>query len=123
VRTYLVVDVGGPEASDGALVGVGGEEGRAGAGEGLVDVLQDDLRLADGLAAVDQHGDLLVDGVGLEQELALVPQILLHVLVAQALEAERELHPQHVRARPQAQQLQVVSSGHCCSSSLFFPLA
>ena len=90
---YLVVDVGGPEASDGALVGVGGEEGHAGAGEGLVDVLHDDLRLADGLAVVDEHGDLLVHRVGAEEELALVVKILLGVLEAQTLEADRDLHP------------------------------
>uniref|UniRef100_K4AGB4 Uncharacterized protein n=1 Tax=Setaria italica TaxID=4555 RepID=K4AGB4_SETIT len=77
-----------PEASDGVFVGVGGEERRAGAGEDLIDVLQDDRRLADGLPVVDEHGNLVVDGVGLEEELALVLQVFLDVLVAQTLEAE-----------------------------------
>ncbi|BAT11764.1 Os10g0528651 [Oryza sativa Japonica Group] len=111
---YLVVDVGGPEASDGTVVGVGWEERNAGVGERLVDVLHDDLRLADGLAVVDEHGYLLVHRVGGEKQLALVLEILLDVLVAQALEAERELRSQRERARPHPQQLQLISStGHC----------
>ena len=94
-------------------MGIGGEEGGAGAGERLVDVLHDDLRLADGLAAVDEHGHLLVHRVGDDEELALVPDVLLDVLVAQALEAEREPHPDDERARPCAQQLELVVVSPC----------
>ena len=121
---YLVVDEGGPEASGGALVGVGGEDGRA--DEQLVDVLHDDERLADGLAVVDEHGHLLVHRVGREEEAALVLEVHLDVLVAQTLEAERELHPQDERARPHPQQLQltIASSGHSllCLFELFLSL-
>jgi hypothetical protein len=94
---YLVVDVGGPEASNRTPVGVGEEESGAGTGEGLVDVLHDDLRLADWLAVVNEHGDLLVDRIGGQQELALVLEVLLDVLIAQALEVEGELHSKRER--------------------------
>ena len=108
---YLVVDEGGPEASGGALVGVGGEDGRA--DEQLVDVLHDDERLADGLAIVDEHGHLLVHGVGREEEFALVEwQVLLDVLVAHALDAQRHAHPDHERAHLQAEQLQILLPRH-----------
>ena len=61
---YLIVDEGGPEAGGGALVRVGGEDGRAaGAGEGLVEVLDDDLRLGDRPAAVDKHGTFPCTGL------------------------------------------------------------
>ena len=70
-QRYLAVHVRGPEAGGGTVVGVGGEERRA-AGEGLVDIVHDDLRLGDRLAAVDEHGHLLVHGVGGEEELAIL---------------------------------------------------
>jgi hypothetical protein len=111
--TNLFVNVGSPEASDGAIVGISGEEGDAGVGEHLVDVLHDDLRLADGLTVVDEHGHLLVHRVGAEEEIALVLEVLLDVVVAQALEAERKLRSQSERAGPHAQQLQLIASpGH-----------
>ena len=56
--------------------------------EGLIDVLHDELRFTYGLTVVDEHGHLLVHRVGLEEELALVLEVLLDVLVAQTLEAE-----------------------------------
>jgi len=101
---YLLVYIGGPETSNGAFVGVGREEGGADAGERLVEVLNDDRGLAHGLAVVDEHGHLLVHGVGLEDELALVAVevLLLEVLVAQTFEAQRKLHTQSERAREHA---------------------
>jgi hypothetical protein len=89
--SYLVVDEAGPEAGGGAGGGVGGEERRA--AECLVDVLDDDERLADGAAAaVKEHGHLLVDGVVPQQQLAFVAQVLLQdKLVGDSLEAQRRL--------------------------------
>jgi hypothetical protein len=52
---------------------------------------------------VDEHGHLLVHRVGGEEELALVHEVLLDVLVAEALEVEHDLHPVHVWAVPHAQ--------------------
>jgi hypothetical protein len=115
---YLIVDEGGPEAGGGAAVGVGGEDRRARAGEDLVEVLNDDLRLGDRLAVVDEHGNFLVHRVGLEKELALVEEVLLDVLVAEALEVEHDLDPVDVRAVPHAQQLQLTSIGrHFCQAT------
>ena len=85
---YLVVNVSSPEASHGMAVRVRREEGGTVAAINLIEVLQDDLGLADGLAIVDEHGHLLVHRVGLEEELALVLEVLLEVLVAQTHEAE-----------------------------------
>ena len=101
---YLLFNVGGPETSNGAFMGVGREEGWADAGERLVEVLNDDHGLAHRLAVVDEHGHLLVHGVGLEEELALVAVevLLLEVLVAQAFEAQRKLPTQSERAREHA---------------------
>jgi len=74
--------------------------------------LHDELGFADGLTVVDEHRNLLVHRVGLEEQLALVvvEVLLLDVLVAQALEAERKLHSDHKWARPRAEQLQLLSS-------------
>ncbi|BAF27057.1 Os10g0531300 [Oryza sativa Japonica Group] len=82
-QPHLVVDVCRPEPRHGALVGVGGQHGGGAVGPGLVDVLQDDLRLVDGAAGVEEDGDGLVDRVGGEEEVALVAQVLLHELVRQ----------------------------------------
>ena len=45
---------------------------------------------------MDKNGHIVVHRVGLEEQLALADGVvLLDVRVAQALEAERELHPQY----------------------------
>nr|BAJ93349.1 predicted protein [Hordeum vulgare subsp. vulgare] len=109
---HLVVDVGCPEAGDGTVIWVGGEE-RGRAGPDLVDVLDDGERLADGPAGVDEDGDLLAHRVGGEEELALVEQVLLQVLVAHALEVQRHAHADRERAHHRAQQLDAFSfAGH-----------
>jgi hypothetical protein len=107
----LLVDVVGPEAGLRARVGVGGQEGRARAGEGLVDVLDDDEGLADGAAVVEQHGDLLVDGVGAQEEVALVAQVLLQVLVRQRLLVQRDAAALTEWAHPEVQQLETRHRG------------
>jgi hypothetical protein len=64
---------------------------------------------------VDEHGNLLVHRVGAEEEVALVLEVFRDVLVAQALEAECELHSQSIWARRAAEQLQLNTtsgSGH-----------
>jgi len=73
-----------PETSHDAPVGVAREDGVAAVVPGVVDELEDDLRLRDGPAMVDQHGDLLVHGVVRQQFGALALEILLHVLVLDA---------------------------------------
>ena len=63
-ESYLFVDESGPEASEGAVVGIGREERRhRSIGPGLVDVLDDDERLAHWLIAVDEDRDLLMNWV------------------------------------------------------------
>jgi hypothetical protein len=57
----------------------------------LVGVPHDDHGFAHRLACVEEDGDLLVDGVGGEQKLALGGEVLLDVLVLQAL--EHHAHP------------------------------
>jgi len=69
---YLLDNVGGPETSNGAFMGVGREEGGADAGERLVEVLNDDRGLAHGLAVVDEHGHLLVHGLDLRRSSLLL---------------------------------------------------
>ena len=109
----LLFNVGCPEASNGAIMGINWEEGWASADEGLVDVLHDNLRFTDGLTVVDQYRNRLVHRVRAEEQLALVAEILLDALVAKTLEVESKLHPCDERARPLPDQLHVVvSSGH-----------
>ncbi|TVU14260.1 hypothetical protein EJB05_37719, partial [Eragrostis curvula] len=91
-----------PKAGDSSLVGVNGEDWLAGVTPDLVDVLHNDKRLADGLAVVDEHGHLVVHRVGAEEELALVEEVLLHVLVAHALDIERHPCTERERAHIQA---------------------
>ncbi|CAL9172529.1 unnamed protein product [Musa hybrid cultivar] len=102
-RTHLLVDEVGPEAGLGAGVGVGGQQRRA-VGPRLVDVFDDDEGLAHGLAVVDEDRDLLMHGVGLEQQRALVPQVLLPVLVLHPLLRQRDPAPLPERAHPEVQQ-------------------
>ncbi|XP_042422881.1 uncharacterized protein LOC122010414 [Zingiber officinale] len=61
----LVVDVGSPEPSDGAVVGVGGEEGGGSAVVEplLVDVLDNDGGLVDRFFVVEQQGIILYTGL------------------------------------------------------------
>lgn len=68
-ETCCAVGVGGPEASIGALAGVGGEDRGARGCPDLVDILHDGQRLADGFPVMDEHRDLLVHRVGHEEEL------------------------------------------------------
>ncbi|EAY81577.1 hypothetical protein OsI_36741 [Oryza sativa Indica Group] len=87
----LVVHVSGPEAGDGASVGLNEEDhSLAGGGvEDLVELLDDEHGLADGLPGLEEHGDLPMDGVGGEEEVALAGKVHLHVLIAEPLEVER----------------------------------
>lgn len=103
---------------------VGGEEGPAGAGEGVVQVLDYEHGLAHGLAGVEEHGDLLVHGVGRDKHLAFLGEVLLEVLVVQPLEVQGQAHPQHERARPRAQHLDLAVAGASCSGGVhrFHPM-
>jgi hypothetical protein len=56
---------------------------------------------------VEEDGNELVDGVGGEEQVALVGEVLLHVLVLQPLEVQRHAYTVHEGARPRAQQLQM----------------
>uniref|UniRef100_J3LTH2 Uncharacterized protein n=1 Tax=Oryza brachyantha TaxID=4533 RepID=J3LTH2_ORYBR len=102
----LLVDVVRPEPRPGPRVRRGREELR-GVGEGLVEVGEDDERLADGAAGVEEDGDLLVDGVGAEEEVALVGEVLLAVLEVEALLGHGDPAPLPERAHPEVEQHQV----------------
>ena len=111
-HTYLVIDVGGPEASNGAIIWIGGKDGLAAARENLVDVRHDVLRLADGLAVVDEDGHFLVHWVRPDEEVALVVEALLGVAVAEAFQVERDARSDHERACPQPEQRKLFVSCH-----------
>ena len=62
---------------------------------------------------MDEDGYLLVHRIGLDKKLALVSKdLLLDVLVLEALEAERKSRTEDERARPHAQQLQLIFASH-----------
>lgn len=87
-----------PEAGESAVVRVGGHEGDL--GPCLVEVVEDDDGLEDRAAAVEEDGDLLVDGVVEEEGGALFGEVLLRVLEVEAFEPEGELDSVSVGARP-----------------------
>ena len=70
----------------------------------LVDVLKNGERLADGLIVVNQDGDLLVNGIGLEKKLAFVAEVLLSVLVDHAFCCQRYSRPHSEHANKLIQQ-------------------
>lgn len=111
--SHLLVDVIGPETRLRAGVGVVLGEERRDVRPGLVDVLEDDERLADGPAGVEQDGDLLVDGVGAEEQLALVQEVLLAVLVGHALLRQRDPAALPEGAHPEVQQHDLRRRRHC----------
>lgn len=115
--THLVVAEVTPEAHDSSLVGVVGHDGVL--LPRLVDVLEDDDGLGEGAAGVEQHGDLLVDGVVEEERGALVGQVLLHVLELQPLELESELDAVGVGACPHPEELQLMRGGLGCGARHF----
>ena len=67
---------------------------------------------------MDEDRHLLVHRVGPEQEVALVGEVLLEVVVAQALEPQRHPHSDHPWARPCAQQEQLAAGSWRCHCSL-----
>ncbi|KAH0469352.1 hypothetical protein IEQ34_000910 [Dendrobium chrysotoxum] len=116
---YLVVNIDSPKASDGAIVGIGREDGRAGRSPDLVNVLHNNTGLADGLISMDENGDQLVDRIGLEKKLAFVKQIIWEVLVFDPLQIKSNHCPRHEGARPEPDQLHLVffRNSHCRSES------
>ena len=68
--TDLVIKVCSPEALDGTAVKVSRKQ-RRGGGPDLIDVLDDDYRLGEGLTLVGKHRDLVVHGVVLGDPLPL----------------------------------------------------
>jgi hypothetical protein len=109
----LVLLEPGPETGHGVLVGVPREDGVAAVAPGVVDELEDDLRLRDGPALVDQHGDFLLHGVVRQQLGALAPEILLHVLVLHALHRQRPFHLEDVGACPDVEQRHRLLALYC----------
>ncbi|PKI49125.1 hypothetical protein CRG98_030471, partial [Punica granatum] len=70
----------------------------------LVDVLVDDKGLGVGFSVVDEDGDFFVNGVHLEEQGALVPQVLLLVCELDPHLSERDLAPHPKHAGPEVQQ-------------------
>lgn len=109
---YLLIDVRGPEAGGGTIIGIRGEDGRAGGGPGLIDVLDDDEGLTDRAVGVKEDRDLLVDRVGPEEELTLGAELLLQELVLHPLQVQRDPRPHHEWARPAPDQLHLPGLRH-----------
>lgn len=80
-ETDLVINIGGPEASGGALVRVRGKDGGPLGFPNLVDILHDGWLVEYWFAVVDEHGHLPLHWVGGEEKPALVVEVLLDVLV------------------------------------------
>lgn len=103
-KSYLVVNIGSPEAGNSAFIRVRREDGGSGR-PSLVDVLNDDEGLAYGLLIVDENWDFLVNWVGLEEELTLGSQFLLMELVVYGLDVKGDPSSHHKWAWPCTQKL------------------
>ena len=110
METNLIVDVGGPEPSDGSVVGLGRENRRSIWAPSLVDVLNDDVGLTHGFVIVNQNRDLLVNGIRFKEQLALSTVCLLEKLVPNRFEVESDSGPHDEDTSPWANQLYV--AGH-----------
>jgi hypothetical protein len=75
-------------------------EDRGSGGPDLVNVLNDDEGLADGLVGMDENGDFLVDGVGLEKKLALRSKRLFKKIILNSFDVQGNPGPHHIWARP-----------------------
>lgn len=71
----------------------------------LFDVLKNDQGLRDGLASMNKHGDLLVNRILLQQELALAREVFFYVPVIYTLELQSPHHSGAVCTCPETVEL------------------
>lgn len=109
---YLFVNDGSPESSEGAIVRIGGKDGRSGGPE-FIDILNDDGGFGDGFAGVNENRDLLVNRVGLEKKLAFGSECFLNELVVYGFDVEGDSWPHHEWTSPGTHKLHVLIFRHC----------
>jgi hypothetical protein len=115
--TYLLIHEAGPEPDSGASERVGRHERRP--IKCLINVLDDDERLADGRpVAVEEHRHLLVDGVVLQEQLALAVEVFSDELVGNPLQPQRQLGAVHHRAAEAADELHRLGHHQQCLLAL-----
>jgi hypothetical protein len=96
---YLFVDVGSPKSVSSTIIRIRREDGRTG-GPDVVNVLNNDEGLADGLVGMDESRDFLVDGIGSEKKLALRIQRLFKKLILNSFDVKGNPSPHHKWACP-----------------------
>jgi len=69
VLLYRLINVDGPETSNGAIIRIRRENGR-GRGPNIIHILHNDQRLAEGFVLMNENWDFLVDRIGLKKKLA-----------------------------------------------------
>lgn len=106
--SYLIINIGSPEACNSSIMGIGREDGGFRAPD-LVNVLNNDKRLADGLTSMDEDRYFLVNRVGLEKKLALTPKRLFKKLIVNRFDIQGNPRPHHKYARPCTQKLDIIT--------------
>lgn len=81
---YLIVNISCPEAGYGTIIGIRWKK-RLTFSPDLVDVLKDDNRFTNGLIVMKKYRDLLVNGVGLKEEMAFGGESLFDKVVRNGL--------------------------------------
>lgn len=103
---YLVIDVWSPEPRNSSIIRIRGKDWRS-RGPSLVYIFNYDQRFTDGFAVVNQNWDFAIHRVGLKKQIAFGIHCFFEVFVFEAFNVKSDLDPQHVRAWPSAQKLQV----------------
>lgn len=106
MNDYLLVHIICPEASHRFVKRVLGQQIFAVRRRpSFVNVLDDDTRLRKRLTIMDEHGDLLMDRVRIEEELTFDTVFLGNVLVGDIFEDKGELDSDAEGARPETDEL------------------
>lgn len=96
---YILGSEMNPEASQGTVKGIVGQEWRV--RPGFFDVFKDDMGLCNWFTAMNENGDLLMDRIVLRKQLTFVGEIFFYVIILDALEFERPNHLVYERTSPE----------------------
>lgn len=93
--TDLIINIGCPKASYGAIIWISWEDGGP-ISPHLIDVLDVEKGLTNGLIAMDENWDFLENKVGFEKKLAFRCSIFMEKLIFDGLYVEGDLNPIHI---------------------------
>jgi hypothetical protein len=104
--SYLIIKIGSPKSYDSTIIRIRREDGGT-RGPYLINVLNNDQGLTNGLVSMDQDWDFLMNRVGLEEKLTLRPKYLFKKLIVNRFDIKGNLSPHHIWACPCTQKLDI----------------